>query len=76
MKKEKPMNQQSFLIAMNLTEHKYYTYKENGVLVNRVDYSSWVEEFGEPIATSENGLNFIFKKKTSYTINIIHLDEK
>lgn len=46
---------------MNLTEHKYYVYKENGILVNRIDYSEWVEEFGEPVATSENGLNFIFK---------------
>jgi len=60
---------------MNLTEHKYYVYRENGILVNRIDYSHWVEEYGEPVATSENGLNFIFKKKTKNIISIIHLDE-
>ena len=74
--KVKPVNQQSFLMAMNLMEHKYYVYKENGILVNRIDYSDWVEEFGEPVATSENGLNFLFKKKNSFEVSIIHFDEQ
>jgi len=60
---------------MNLTEHKYYVYLENGILINRIDYSKWVEDYGEPIATSENGLNFIFKKRNNTEISIIHLDE-
>lgn len=40
---------------MNLVEHKFYTYSENGLLVNRFEYSNWVIKYGEPIAASTNG---------------------
>lgn len=65
----------TYFIAMNLTESKYYVYLENGVQVNRVNYGSWVEKMGEPLATSEDGQNFIFKKKRTAKISIIHMDE-
>lgn len=61
---------------MNLAEHKYYCYSENAQLINRVDYSNWVKQFGEPISTSSDGLNFIFKKKRKTILNIIHMDER
>ena len=47
---------------MNTTEHKYYVYTQNGMLMNRVDYSDKIEKHGYPISTSSNGLNFIFQK--------------
>ena len=27
------------IVAINKTEHKYYIYSENGLLVNRINYS-------------------------------------
>jgi len=50
------------IIAMNETEHKYYVYTQNGLLINRVDFKDLVNKYGEPVATSSNGLNFILKK--------------
>ena len=50
------------IIAMNETESKYYVYTQNGLLINRIDFSDLVENYGNPISTSSNGLNFIFKK--------------
>ena len=35
-----------FIIAMNLAEHKFYTYSENGLLINRFEYSYWVKMYG------------------------------
>lgn len=53
------------IIAMNETEHKYYVYTQNGLLLNRVNFSDVVSKYGEPVSTSSNGLNFIFKKTPS-----------
>jgi hypothetical protein len=50
---------------MNETEHKYYVYTQNGLLVNRVNFTDLVNKYGEPVATSSNGLNFILKKSPS-----------
>ena len=50
------------MICCNLTEHKYYVYSMIGILINRIDFSEEVKKYGEPIATSGNGQNFIFKK--------------
>ena len=47
---------------MNTTEYKYYVYSQNGMVINRVDYSNIVKQHGIPVASSSNGLNFIFKK--------------
>ena len=65
-----------FIIAMNLAEHKFYTYSENGLMINRFDFSDWVRLYGEPIATSTDGQNFIFKNKRDDLISIIYLDER
>ena len=45
---------------MNITEHKYYVYTQNGMLMNRVDYKDKIDQYGYPVATSSNGLNFVF----------------
>ena len=37
-------------------------FHQNGILLNRVDFKSDVEKYGDLISTSQNGLNFIFKK--------------
>ena len=47
---------------MNETEHKYYVYSQNGLLINRVNFSNYIKKYGNPVATSPNGLNFIFQK--------------
>lgn len=65
-----------FIVCMNLAEHKFYTYSENGLLVNRYEYANWVVKYGEPIAASDDGQNFIFKKKRKSTLTVIHLDER
>ena len=50
---------------MNETEHKYYVYTQNGLLINRVNFADVVKKYGEPVSTSSNGLNFILKKTLS-----------
>ena len=40
---------------MNETEHKYYVYQQNGLLINRVDFSDLVEQYGAPTSVSSNG---------------------
>lgn len=47
---------------MNETEKKYYVYTQNGLMINRVDFSELTEKYGNPVSTSSNGLNFILKK--------------
>ena len=64
-----------FIVCMNLSEHKLYTYSESGLLVNRFEYSDWVVKYGEPIAASDNGQILIFKKKRRATFTIIFIDE-
>lgn len=56
----------SAIICMNETESKYYAYQQNGLLVSRVDFKAQVEQYGQPIAVSSNGLNFIFKQSERY----------
>ena len=48
---------------MNETEHKYYVYTQNGLLINRVNFRELVNQYGEPVAASSNGLNFMLRKK-------------
>ena len=61
---EKEKNTPTFtsLVCMNQTEYKYYVFSQNGVLFNRVNFSDVVEQYGVPVAVSNNGQNFIFKK--------------
>ena len=68
------------IVTMNLTEHKYYTFSQRGLLRNRVNFSKDVKKYGEPVAVSENGLNFILKRKDAKSNNelqlaIFHLTE-
>jgi hypothetical protein len=46
---------------MNLTDYRYYTYGEGGLLKHRVDYSDVIGAHGEIIAVSPNGRNFLLK---------------
>ena len=47
---------------MNETESKYYTYTQNGILINRIEFKDTVSKYGVPIAVSANGLCYIFKQ--------------
>ena len=66
---------------MNQSEYKYYVYTLNGLLLNRYDYTEEVEFYGHPIAVSDNGQNYIFKKRIELckdkeemmTVSVIHL---
>ena len=46
----------------NITESKFYIYKPNGILVRRVEYSDETEQYGYPIALSQDGKNFIYRR--------------
>lgn len=54
------------IICMNETESKYYVYTQDGLLINQVNFKNLVDKYGNPRATSGNGLNFIFKKTYDY----------
>jgi hypothetical protein len=66
---------------MNQSEYKYYVYTLNGLLQNRIDFSDEVKYYGIPIAVSDNGQNYIFKKRNELckdvadqmTISVLHL---
>jgi len=47
---------------MNTTEHIYEVYTQNGMMLNRVDFKDKINDYGEPIATSSNGINFVFQR--------------
>tara|TARA_B110000285_G_C14752526_1_gene435833 strand:- start:333 stop:662 length:330 start_codon:yes stop_codon:yes gene_type:complete len=50
-------------MCFNLTEHKFYVYSQNGILLNRVNFSKQVEKYGEPKDVfSSDGKNFLFLK--------------
>lgn len=55
-------NEFTSVIAINLTEQKFYVYSQSGILQNRIEFNREVEKYGEPCCVSSNGLNFIFKK--------------
>ena len=68
------------IVTVNLTEHKYYTFSQRGLLRNRVTFGKDVKKYGEPVAVSQNGLNFILKRKDAKSNNelqlaIFHLTE-
>lgn len=54
-------NEFNSIICINETEHKFYVYQQNGLLINRVDFSEQVQKYGSPLAVSSNGQNFIFR---------------
>ena len=64
----------TLIVCFNLLEAKIYMYLENGVIAARYDYSIFKHKYGEIVATSSDGLNFIFKKKSKNQISYITLD--
>lgn len=65
------------IICMNETESKYYVYTQDGLMINRVNFKNLVDKYGDPLATSGNGLNFVFKKEYDYdTIHMKDLQKK
>lgn len=64
------------ILAINLNEYKFYTYSENGLMINRFEFKDMVMKYGEPIATSPDGLNYVFKKKRKAVFSVLHLDER
>ena len=75
-KVEVKMKKIPLIIALNLTEYKFYTYSENGLMINRFAFKDMVMKYGDPIATSPDGLNYIFKKKRKAEFSVLHLDER
>jgi len=53
------------IICMNTTEHIYNVFTQNGMLLNKVNYADKINIHGEPLATSSNGVNFVFKRSLS-----------
>ena len=63
MKREiEDTNCMTSIIAVNLTEKKMYSYSQSGLLLKRYVFKNEVKQYGKPIKTSPNGLNFVFKK--------------
>ena len=52
--------ERTLIMAINFTKRDYQVYTERGILINRVDFSEYVEEYGTPISVSSDGRNFIF----------------
>lgn len=50
------------IICLDLTNYDYEIYSQNGLMINKIDFSHLVEKYGVPMKTSNNGQNFIFKK--------------
>lgn len=61
------------IACLNLVESKVYLYRENGQLVNRCDFVKQIKEYGDIISTSNDGLNYIFKKKNKSEFSILEL---
>ena len=55
------LNSYSAIICLNLSESIFEVYSQNGLLLKQLDYTEHVSKYGEPIAVSNNGQNFIFK---------------
>lgn len=47
---------------INFTDRIYYAYARNGVRLLKMDFSELIDknDYGEPFAVSNNGLNFVF----------------
>ena len=43
---------QKYVVAVNLTEYKFYIFSERGLLRNRYDFEEKVMEYGVPTAVS------------------------
>lgn len=69
------------IVAMNLTESKYYVFSLRGLLRNRVEFKKEIQRYGKLKAVSPNGRNFVLMKdKQQYEnqkikIAIFHLTD-
>ena len=61
-KEENLVRDLTSIICINQTENKYYVYSENGILVNRINFNAEMEQYGQIVAMSNNGLTLVFKK--------------
>ena len=61
----------SCLLSMNITDSKYYIYSLKGMLRERVNFKALTATYGKARAVSNNGLIFIFKKPSSFELNIL-----
>ena len=48
------------MIAIDVTDDKFFVYSEGGLLYQRVDFEKQVKEHGKPVEVSSNGKLFIF----------------
>ena len=63
------------MFAFNITEHKFYVYSEKGLLLNRIDYSEKVKQYGDEASASSNGLNFALFKNRTDQVTILRFNE-
>lgn len=61
----------SCLLSMNITDSKYYIYSLKGNLRERVNFKHLTERYGRARAVSNNGLIYVFKKPSSFELNIL-----
>ena len=76
MQKLEADKHETLISCLNLIESKVYLYRENGLLVNRCDFTKDIKEYGDIISTSNDGLSFIFKKKNKSEFSILELSFK
>ena len=50
------------IISMKLNTFKYRVFSQNGIMMNQVNFSKQVAKYGQPMAVSPDGLNYLFKK--------------
>ena len=65
----------SHIFAYNLTESKFYSYSEKGILENRIEFSELINEYGEIICASPDGLNFALHNRRNDTITILRFNK-
>lgn len=51
------------IICMNLTASKYYVFSQRGLLRNRISFVDYSRKYGQPVAVSPNGFNFVLARK-------------
>ena len=64
------------LLTMNITDSKYYIYSLKGLLRERVSFHHLTAQYGMVRAVSNNGQIFVFKKSSSFELNILLMTNK
>jgi len=65
----------SYIFAFNINESKFYVYSEKGLLLNRIEFSKEIKQYGEIVCASSNGLTFALYKSRTDQVTIIRFDE-